>query len=227
MADALGGSESTHGPARVGGDVPYWPEGTVRALLATDLVTAATRTALRSRLDLPTVVAPIWFSGDEFETLVALCARLIPQTDRAERVDLPGEVDRRLANCAGDGWRYAEMPPDPTMHRRGLRGLNETAQMRFGLRFKQLEAACQDAVLAAVQRGEAPGETWRTLSAGRYFEELLAELVDIYYAHPLAQEEIGFVGMADAQGWQAIGLDQHEPHEPSPIGDAGPEAARG
>jgi hypothetical protein len=47
-----------------------------------------------------------------------------------------------------------------------------------------------------------------------YFEELLALVVDVYYAHPLASEEIGYIGMADAHGWQAIGLDQRETHEP-------------
>lgn len=52
------------------------------------------------------------------------------------------------------------------------------------------------------------------MDAALYFEELLALVVDIYYAHPLASEEIGYTGMADAHGWQAIGLDERETHEP-------------
>jgi len=56
---------------------------------------------------------------------------------------------------------------------------------------------------------------WRTLPAARFFEELLAEVVETYYAHPLAQEEIGYAGMADAPGWRAIGLDEREERDPA------------
>jgi hypothetical protein len=84
----------------------------------------------------------------------------------------------------------------------------------FGAGLASLPGAERDAVLRAVQSGEAPGEVWAQMDAACYFEELLALLVDIYYAHPLALEEIGYVGMADAHGWQAIGLDQREAHEP-------------
>jgi hypothetical protein len=204
---------------------PRWPEGTVRALLATDLVTAPTRKALQARLDLPAVDAPRWFSADECATLAAVCARLIPQTDRTEIVDVPGLIDQRLAEGPGDGWRYAEMPPDGKAHRQGLRGLDETSEIWFGSTFKLLEGVCQDTVLTTVQRGAPPGKIWRTLSARRYFEELLAIAVDVYYAHPFAQEEIGYVGMADARGWQAIRLNERAAHEPLPVANAQTEAA--
>ncbi|MBW3634848.1 MAG: GMC family oxidoreductase [Armatimonadetes bacterium] len=50
----------------------------------------------------------------------------------------------------------------------------------------------------------------------RFFEELLAEATEHYYAHPLAQEEIGYAGFADAPGWKRIGLDERENREPAP-----------
>jgi hypothetical protein len=55
------------------------------------------------------------------------------------------------------------------------------------------------------------------MPANRFFEELLVLATETYYAHPLAQEEIGYAGMADAAGWQAIGLDEREAHEPAPL----------
>lgn len=216
MTIALKSIEAAREDVGAGRDLPRWPEGTVPALLATGLVTAPTRKALQARLDLPAVSAPRWFSVDEFATLAAVCARLIPQTDHTEPVDLPGLVDHRLADGPGDGWRYADLPPDGQAHRQGLRGLDQTSQIWFGSTFKQIEGVCQDTVLTTVQGGAPPGETWRTLSAARYFEELLAIVVDLYYAHPIAQDEIGYVGMADARGWQAIGLNQRAAHEPSP-----------
>ena len=71
----------------------------------------------------------------------------------------------------------------------------------------------RDTVLQLVQAGKAPGEAWQTLPAGRFFEELLAELTELYYAHPLAQEEIGYVGLADLPSWTKIGLNEKEDRE--------------
>ncbi len=191
-----------------------YPAGTVRALLETDLVTPPTRRALEERLQQSAVTAPRFFDARDFATLRAACARLIPQPEREHAIDLAGALDERLADGRCDGWRYDQMPPDGEAHRRGLRGLDESAQLMCNASFQQLDAAQQDEVLRAVQRGEAGGATWEKLPAHRFFEELLAELTEIYYSHPLAKEEIGDASMADAHGWQSIGLDEHAAHEP-------------
>jgi hypothetical protein len=199
-----------------------YPRGTIRALLETDMVTQATREVLKSRLepdDAPpsAVSKPRFFDAEAFDTLRAACARLIPQADRARPVDLAGALDERLAEGKCDGWRYSRMPPDGEAYCRGLLGLNESAHAMFGMAFDELEASGQDVVLSAVQRGEAQGQTWESVPAQRFFEELLAELSECYYSDPLTQEEIGYVGFADAHGWQALGLDELEAHEPRGI----------
>jgi len=198
-------------------DSPTYPAGTVRALLATEAVTAPTRRALQARLDAEPPRSPSFFDEAGYADLGAVCARLIPQGERSRPVPLAAAIDARLAEGRGDGWRYDIMPEDGEAYRRGLRGLNETALILFGGAFRDLNEPEQDRVLGTVQREEAPGETWRTLRAGRFFEELLAEIVEIYYAHPLAQEEIGYAGMADAPGWRMIGLDQREEREPARV----------
>jgi gluconate 2-dehydrogenase gamma chain len=200
-----------------------WPEGAVRALLNSDLVTPPTREALRRRLERDDTKTPRFLERHDFLTLQAVCARLIPQPERLRPIDIAGQLDARLADGIGDGWRYAVMPPDRVAHVRGLQGLDETAEALFGAPFQVIGDDNQDAVLSTVQAGKAPGATWRELSAPYFFKELLAEVVDIYYAHPLAQEEIGYAGMADAHGWQAIGLNERDPHEPT----AGAPAVRG
>ncbi len=50
-----------------------------------------------------------------------------------------------------------------------------------------------------------------------FFEELLAQIVEIYYSRPEAKEEIGEVAYADAKGWQKIGLNEMEIREPKPL----------
>ena len=199
-----------------------YPVGTVRALLDSDLVTAPTAATLRQRLaglePHPDVLGPL------AATLAAVCARLIPQADRMPPIDVAGALHARLASGIGDGWRYAALPPDEVAWRSGLRGIDETARAGFDGDFAALAADEQDDVLRAVQTGTARGAVWRTMPSARFFEDLLAAAVEAYYAHPLAQEEIGYAGMADAHGWRAIGLDQREPQEP--LAATVPDAAR-
>ena len=185
------------------------PDDRIRALLLSERVTAPTREALLARLAAEPVTEPRFFSAGEFATMQAVCARLIPQDDRPVPVDLAGPIDARLASGGGNGWRYATMPPDGVAFTLGLRGIEEAAALLFGAQFRSLDKLQQDQVLSRVQAGEPPGESWGKVPAGRFFEELLAEVTEFYYAHPLAQDEIGYVGMADAAGWQDIGLDEH------------------
>lgn len=189
-----------------------YPAGTVRALLSTDAVTAPTRAALKERLARPVAVAPRFLSDDAFATLRAACARLLPDP----RIDVAGPIDARLADGTGDGWRYDALPPDGEAYRRGLAGIDQAARDVFGDGFAALPPDGQDLVLVAVQGGTPAGEAWRGLPAGRFFEELLTEAAELYFAHPLAQEAIGYAGMADAPGWTRIGLDEREAREPVP-----------
>jgi gluconate 2-dehydrogenase gamma chain len=214
-----------------------YPTGSVRSLLDTDLMTEQTRLVIQSRLApedtapndaTPSTVTsddtahvdastPRFFDAESFATLKAACARLIPQNDREHPVDLAGAIDVRLAEGKSNGWRYDDMPHDGEAHKRGILGLDESAQLMFSKVFRELDQTSQDKILLAVQRGEARGETWRTIPAKHFFEEMLAEVTECYYSDPLTQEEIGYVGMADAKGWQRIGLNELESHEPRPL----------
>jgi len=197
---------------------PDYPRGSVRALLPTDRVTQPTREALESKLR-PPKPEPMFLEADSFDILRAACARLVPQGG-PERVDIAARLDGRLARGERNGWRYAVLPPDGEALPAGLRGLDETATALFGAGFTTLDGRAQDAVLHAVERGDPPGATWAELRAFYWFEELLVEVVENFYAHPFGQEEIGYVGMADAGGWTRIGLNQLEDHEPRPVAAA-------
>ena len=195
-----------------------YPPGSVRVLIESDLVTPATREALVERLRAAPVIEPRFFTADEFALLKAACDRLLPQPERARPVDIAGTLDTRMAALrpaggGGDGWRYAIMPPDTEMHRQGLATIRQVGEAMFERAFVRLSDAQQDAVLESVQGGGI--DLQRAAVTRRYFEELLAQVADIYYSHPLASEEIGYVGMADAHGWQAVGLDEREAHEPA------------
>ncbi|TPG65631.1 gluconate 2-dehydrogenase subunit 3 family protein [Hymenobacter nivis] len=193
---------------------PHYPAGTVRALLPTAHVSDATRAALQQRLDAPADYVPQFLAPETFALLEAVAACLFPQPDRPEQpIPLAPSVDQRLLEGRSDGWRYDALPPDREAYRLGLGGIQEIAQALFGQDFERLDAGQQGQVVGALAGGNPPGTTWQTLNADRFFEEMLAELTTIYYAHPLAQEEIGYVGMADLPAWTKIGLNEKEARE--------------
>jgi hypothetical protein len=171
-------------------------------LLASDRLTAPTRAALRARMD-RRYGAPRLFDEIQMQTLRAVSARLIPAPDLAAAVDLAGALDAALADGDSDGWRYAEAPPDRRLHTMGLDALNAAAHARFGSGFSDLSAQRQDALLSAAASGDLESAD---IDAARWFEELLCALVELHYAHPLVQVSIGYDGMADAHGVQAVGL---------------------
>ncbi len=194
-------------------DPDVYPPGTVRALLHSDLVTPATRAVIVPRLERGAAI-PRYFESQTFTLMQAVCARLIPQSESTPPLDLAGNIDERLAEGKGDGWRYDAMPPDGEAYRQGLEGVDESALILHSAGFVTLTGLQQDELISAVQRGDAPGKVWASLSGQRFIEELLAEATECYYSDPLSMEEIGYVGMADSQGWLHIGLNQREPFEP-------------
>lgn len=196
-----------------------YPQGTLSTLLDTSMVTYETREVLKERLVRKEIRKPSFFDNETFTTLRAVCKRLIPQPDRERTVDVAGCLDTILAEGKGNGWRYDELPPDDKAYPTGLYGINETAKIMFGVAFKLLDAAKQDQVLSLIQNNTARGKTWESMPAHLFFEELLAALVELYYSHPYAKEQIGEVAMADAKGWQKIGLNELEAHEPKALNE--------
>ncbi len=200
-----------------------YPEGTFAGLIGTPFVTAPTRAALEARMAKPAATAPRFLDAGEFALLGAVCDRLLDQDGDERRIDVPGAIDARLASGETDGWRYDALPDDGAAMKRGLAGFDETARAMAGRGFLDLSADDRDRVIDAVAGGDPAGAAWAALPARRFFEDLLAAATESFYAHPLAQEEIGYVGYADARGWQAIELGEREPREPEPVGGAGVE----
>ena len=195
----------------------------LRALLASELVTPPTRAALLARLPsepsaLPTAEEPpSFFHAPEFATLVAVCARLLPPgTPHPTPSETAHQIDHRLAEARGDGWRFDKLPPDGEAYRTGLRGLDATARQQSAGPFSSLPPAKQDALLRALADGKLSGNPWENIDGARFFQELLAELSELCFSHPLVQQHIGYAGFADAAGWQKIGLNEREAWEPAP-----------
>jgi gluconate 2-dehydrogenase gamma chain len=192
-----------------------YPPFTIRKLLETDLISSQTKKVLIDRLkQLEEQYEPAYFTPYLFSILRAVSDRLIPQEKNDACIDLAASIDRRLKEGKNDGWRYASMPPDGEAYQAGLTGIDEMAKAHLNKKFTELEQHQQDDILSAVQHGNIIGAAWKSISPQHFFEDLMAEFTEAYYSHPLAQEQIGFVGMADMQGWKLLGLNEHEKPEP-------------
>jgi len=187
---------------------------TSQDLLASAHVSEVTRAALTQRLvDTGAAYEPQFLAPETYRLLEAVTARLFPQPERPVPIPLAPAIDQRLAEGRADGWRYDALPPDREAYRLGLGGIQEIAHSLFQSDFEKLGAAQQDAVIEALASTTPPGATWDTLNASRFFEEVLAEVTETYYAHPWAQDEIGYTGYADLPAWTKIGLNEKEPRE--------------
>lgn len=180
----------------------------VEKLLKSEFVTQPTRIVLENRLNEDGI--PHFFNQQEFELLSIICDLLVDQNSEDRVVPIALAIDERLTNNQSDGWRYDLMPPDRVMYKLGLKGIDQMGRNEFNKSFLSLEEDCQIDLLTKIQNGDVKGEIWQELNSKLFFEELLAESVEIFYSHPLIQANINYVGMADAKGWQKIGLGQSE-----------------
>lgn len=172
-----------------------------------------TREVVRKRLD--EVPERRFLEVGEWETLEAVCARLLPQPDRPDApVPIVPFIDEKLRKNEGEGYRYEDMPDLRSTWRLGIAGIEKEAQRRYRKRFIELRAEQQDGILRAIQNEEAEGAPWEELPAKRFFTDtLLKTVVGIYYAHPAAWSEIGWGGPASPRGYVRRGLDEHDPWE--------------
>lgn len=156
-----------------------------------------------------------FFTEEEWPTLRAICARIVPQPpDRLRPAPVAAIVDEKLHNNSGDGYRDARLPPMREAWRRGLAAIDAEARMRYGRRFHLLTALLQDDLLKAVQEGAVSRQEWRGVPAKVFFKKrLLHDVVSAYYAHPAAWNEIGFGGPASPRGYVRMNFNRRDPWE--------------
>ncbi len=171
-----------------------------------------TRQVIDARLATPD--APDYFSEQEWQTLKAVCNRIVPQPNHRPPVPIAALVQRKLADDEHDGYRPASLPPLREAWRRGLAALDAVAHAGHGLRFCTLDAAVQDQLLRAMQHGELDGPEWGGMPAATFFKERLAhDILAAYYSHPASWNEIGFGGPASPRGYVRLYFNRRDPWE--------------
>ncbi|GJD76101.1 alpha/beta hydrolase [Methylobacterium goesingense] len=207
-------------------EVPPIPEA-YAALIRSERVNTRLREALLQRAEpddpayQPRALDPVGLA-----ILRAACARVLPQ-DGPGPIDFAARIDARLASGAGDGWRFARLPPDPEAYRLALRTLDAAARSRHGTPFVALATDAQDALLGSLESGAVSGDL-DAEQMGFWFEDLRADVARTYLAHPVALARMNFSGIGaggDTEplpGFQSVGIGQREAWEPN----APPETVR-
>lgn len=175
----------------------------------------ATRNVVLKRLN---EVPPIrFFSRDEEILMRAVCDRLLPQDDRdeAHRIPIVNYIDERLYSRRIDGYRFEDMPPDHEAHRLGLQAIDAIARHMYNIPFIELGAKEQDSVLQTIHDAQPPAadDIWQKMPVHRFWLLIMQDVLDAYYAHPYAWDEVGFGGPAYPRGYMRLEHGKPEPWE--------------
>ncbi|EDZ65542.1 hypothetical protein NOC27_2222 [Nitrosococcus oceani AFC27] len=171
-----------------------------------------TRRVIAARLATPD--EPRFFNAEEWQTLTALCARIVPQPKSRAPVPIAALVDRKMANDERDGYRQANMPKMQEAWQRGLAALDAMAVAKHNQRFHGLVAMDQDTLLKAMQAGKLGGPEWGGMPADTFFSTRVAhDILSAYYSHPASWNEIGFGGPASPRGYVRMYYNRRDPWE--------------
>lgn len=173
-----------------------------------------TRAVIEERLGLKPELHR-FFSEEEWTTLKAVCARIVPQPkERSEPIPVAAMVDEKMFKGKGDGYRNAKLPTMGEAWRVGLKALDAEASAAHGARFHELTPENQDALLRAIEKGEVKSSAWGGMPSSIFFKErVLSDVVKSYYAHPHAWNEIGWGGPASPRGYVRVDADRRDPWE--------------
>ena len=171
-----------------------------------------TRRVIDQRLAVPG--DPRFFTEDEFATVAAIAARLVPRRDGQKAIPVAALVDQKLCIGRSDGYRQAGMPRQGDAWRLGLQALDAEARRAFGVRFRDLSAAEQDGLLKQMQSGELHDPAWGEMPAATFFSHRMAhDIVLACFSHPAAWSDIGWGGPASPRGYVRMDFDQRDPWE--------------
>ncbi len=165
-----------------------------------------------------------FFTPVEAATLKAFCDVVTAQ-DAEPRIAVLSYIDEKLAGGVGDGWQYYDLPSDGELWRRIARGLDDEARRHAFDSFAAAPTEVQAGIVHRFARAELHGDVWNTINVGRAWKVALRYVVQAFYSHPWAWNEIGFGGPAYPRGYEAFGsphLGEREPWEAAESADYDP-----
>ena len=161
---------------------------------------AATRAVVIGRVE---QVPPIrFFTAGEARVLRTLCDCVTAQ-DREPRVPVLEMVDRKLYEGELDGYQHAGMPDDRDVWRIVARALDRTG---FGeLPLDDAHAVCERFAAGRLDLGG--------IDCAKAWGVVARHVLEAFYSHPWAWNEIGFGGPAYPRGYSRLTIGHREQWE--------------
>ncbi|MCK1390520.1 gluconate 2-dehydrogenase subunit 3 family protein [Bradyrhizobium sp. 1] len=157
---------------------------------------------------------PRFFTREEFETLIAVADRILPQPAPRPPIPVAALLDQKLQDGVMDGYRAASLPRDGEAWRRGLRALDAEARARHDHGFAKIVESDRDDLLRCCEAGELKSPAWDGMPSQTFFKHrLLRDLVLAYYCHPISWSEIGWGGPASPRGYVRLDFNDRDPWE--------------
>lgn len=183
------------------------------ALIASDRVDARVRGILNIRaVPDDRGYAPAVLDVAQLTLLREIADLVVPQEGPA--IDIAARVDAQLERGEGDGWRNADLPPDPEAYRAGLDTLAAVWPTDPAARERVLGAAIEGTSDAAGPLDAARLTAW--------LEDVRNDLARQWLAHPASMARVGYDGFATGgrpmRGYVELRLGRREDWEPSGVG---------
>jgi gluconate 2-dehydrogenase gamma chain len=118
-----------------------------------------------------------FLTDEEAHTLEAICERIIP-ADQDPGAAWAGTANYIDIQLVGPYKRHQKS------YRQGILGVDETSREKTGKAFTALSPGEQDEVLKALEKGDAPGETWKKLSSKQFFSMVVRHTMEGFYGDP-------------------------------------------
>jgi hypothetical protein len=156
---------------------------------------------------------PIRFFGEAEEATLGLFCDLVLAQDEGPRIPVLAMVDEKLYENRGEGYRFAEMPPDPEVWREVARILDAAARREGAESFPALDRKAQLRIVGRFAEGDLE---WDGCSVEKAWSVAMRDILSAFYSHPWAWSEIGFGGPAYPRGYARLGPGQREHWESPP-----------
>ncbi len=151
---------------------------------------------------------PCFFQTAELPTLHAFCDVVLAQ-DEEPRVPVAELIDEKLSAGRLDGYQYADMPDDRETWRLTLAGLDDSAAALHGREASPRASPRTRAGSSTLSpRADSREGRGRALNVARAWSVCTRMMLEAFYSHPWAWNEIGFGGPAYPRGLHAARPDR-------------------
>jgi hypothetical protein len=164
-------------------------------LAAADHWDEKTRDVVLKRVD---EVPPFDFFSEPEQLVLKPFVDVVMAQDSEPRIPVLNFIDEKLASGSRDGYRYFVLPDDDQVWRIVARGLQNE-------RFDTLALEEQQEVVERFSKAKLFGEPWSELNVAFAWEIVHRDILQAFYSHPWAWNEIGFGGPAYPRGYSRFG----------------------